>query len=340
MRRSPAAFTLIELLTATAILILLLAVVFLTISETGKIWRQSSDKIGAFEEARSAFETMTRTLSQATLNAYYEYFDSAGIPASNPAFNGTPARYGRQSDLHFLIGKSQAPLVAGQVTHAVFFQAPLGDCGKTYDALGSLLNACGYFVRFGDDDSASSLSGRPTFLDTVVPPRWRYRLHMLSQPAEDLSIFSTTGNQWFTDPLAQSPPQARVLAENVIALVVMPKETDSVEASIPPDQRIGAEYAYDSRAAWSGTSQPAMMNQLCPVIRLAMVVIDETSARRLQGASSAEPDLGFDHAGLFSEAAKWNDDLQAVANGLAAKRIGYRIFQTEIPLRSARWTAR
>ena len=340
MRRSQAAFSLIELLTATAILMLLLVVVFLAVSETGKIWRRSSDKIGAFEDARTAFETLTRTLSQATLTTYYEYFDSAGIPASDPAFNGTPARYGRQSDLHFLVGKSQTPLVSGQVTHAVFFQAPLGESGKTYEALGSLLNACGYFIRFGDDTSASSLSGRPAFLDSALPAQMRYRLLALSQPAEDLSIFATTGNQWFTTPLAQSPPQVRVLAENVIALVVLPKETDSVEASIPEAQRIGASYTYDSRTGWSGTSQPATMNQLCPAIRLAMVVIDETSARRLQSESATPPELGFAYDGLFFEAANLDADLQTVADGLASKRIGYRIFRTEIPLRSARWSAR
>ena len=340
MRRPTAAFTLIELLTATAILMLLLGVVFLAISETGKIWRQSRDKIGAFEEARTAFETLTLTLSQATLNTYYEYFDSAGLPASDSSFNGTPARYGRQSDLHFLVGKSQTPLVTDQITHAVFFQAPLGETGKTYDALGSLLNACGYFVRFGDDSSSSSLSGRPAFLDTTIPAQYRYRLLALSQPAEDLAVFKSAGNQWFADPLAQSPPQVRVLAENVIALIVLPKETDSVEATIPEAQRIGAGYSYDSRTSWTGAAQPATMNQLCPVIRVAMVVIDETSARRLQGTATTPPYLGFSYSGLFSDAAKMDDDLQTVANGLSAQRIGYRIFQTEIPLRSARWTAR
>ncbi len=131
------------------------------------------------------------------------------------------------------------------------------------------------------------------------PAQYRYRLLALSQPAEDLSIFKSSGTQWFTDPLAQSPPQVRVLAENVIALVVLPKETDSVETNIPAAQRIGAGYAYDSRTAWSGTTQPATMNQLCPVIRLAMVVIDESSARRLQGASPTPLNLGFSYDGLI-----------------------------------------
>jgi uncharacterized protein (TIGR02599 family) len=221
----------------------------------------------------------------------------------------------------------------------VFFQAPLGETGKDYEPLGSLLNACGYFVRFGDDSSTNSLSGRPPFLDTLVPPQWRYRLMALSQPAEELQIFKSGSNQWFTAPLSQTPPQVRVLAENVIALVILPKETDSVESTIPAPERIGAAYSYDSRTTWSGSTQPKAMNQLCPVVKLAMVAIDETSAIRLQSAGGAPPDLGFSYAGLFSDASKLDGDLQAVAAALSARRIGYRIFQTEIPLRSARWSA-
>lgn len=340
MRRSAVAFTLVELLVATAILILLLGVVFLTVNETAKIWRRSSDRMGAFEEARAGFETMTRTLSQATLNTYYEYFDSSGRPAGDPAYSGAPARYGRQSDLHFLIGTEQAPLTSGQVTHAVFFQAPLGEVGPAFAPLDALLNACGFFVRFGPDSSATSLSGRPAFLDGVIPDRFRYRLMTLSQPAENLTLFATADDRWFSDPLTQTPPQARVLAENVVALVILPKEPDSVEASIPAEQRIGADYSYDSRIAWSGSTQPATMNQLCPVLKLVMIVIDETAAARIQGDSIAEPDLGFSRAGLFRQASHLEDDLKTVTDGLSSRGIGHRVFQTEIPLRSARWTAR
>ncbi len=334
-RRDVRAFTLVELMVATAILMLLLGVLFVAINETGKIWRRSSDKIEAFQDARGAFETMTRTLSQATLNTYYEYFDSAGRPASDAGYSGTPSRYGRQSDLHFVAGKS---LLNGQVGHAVFFQAPLGEAGNQYAKLDALLNACGFFIRFGDDASTSSLSGRPPVLDaSALPLRYRFRLMEMSQPAEQMKIYNSTGTQWFTDALATSPPKTRVLAENIVALVILPKQPDTEEPA-DPTQRIGADYEYDTRTTWSGTKQPATMNQLCPVLKIVMIAIDETSALRLQGNSSSVPDLGYVPDSVFRKASELTGDLAKVEAALSAKHIGYRVFQTEIPLRNSKWS--
>lgn len=334
-RRDVRAFTLVELMVATAILMLLLGVLFMAINETGKVWRRSSDKIEAFQDARGAFEAMTRTLSQATLNTYYEYFDSAGKPASDAGYSGTPSRYGRQSDLQFVSGKA---LLSGQVGHAVFFQAPLGETGTPYEKLDSLLNACGFFVQFGNDASASSLSGRPPMLDgSSMPLRYRYRLMEMSQPAEQMKIYNSTGTQWFTDALAASPPKARVLAENIVALVILPKQPDTEEPA-DPTQRIGADYEYDTRTTWSGTKQPAKMNQLCPVLKIVMIAIDETSALRLQGSSSSAPDLGYAPGSVFQKAEQLTGDLAKVETALSAKHIGYRVFQTEIPLRNSKWS--
>lgn len=334
-RRHVGAFTLIELMVATAILMLLLGVLFVAINETGKIWRHSSDKIEAFQDAREAFETMTRTLSQATLNTYYEYFDSAGRPSTDPAYSGVPARYGRQSDLQFVSGKSLLP---DQVSHSVFFQAPLGDAASQYDKLDSLLNACGFFVRFGSDASTSSLSGRPPVLDSSsLPLRYRYRLFEMTQPSQELSLYSSTGDHWYSDPLSATPPKARALAENIVALVVLPKQPDT-EQPADPAQRIGATYEYDSRTAWSGTKQPSTMNQLCPVVKIVMIAIDETSALRLQGNSTTAPDLGFAPGSLFREAANLESDLATAVAALSARHIGYRVFQTEIPLRNSKWS--
>ena len=330
-------FTIVELLVATAVLILLLGILFVAISETGKIWRHSSDQIESFQDARAAFETITSTLSQATLNTYYDYFDSTGHAANEAAFSGVPARYGRQSELHFISGSQ---LIDGQVTHAVFFQAPLGYAAKSYASLGTLLNACGFFVRFTDDSSTSSLSGRPPFLDNLMQKRFRYQLMMLSQPSENLSIFSSTGtgSGWYANFLNATPPNARVLAENIVVFVVLPKETDADEAGIPAGQRIGANYSYDSRTAWSGTKQPTAMNQLCPIVKVLMIAADESSIARVQGTSSAPPSLGIDYSVLFKEAAKLPDDLAKAEAALANRKINYRVFQAEIPLRNSKWS--
>ena len=63
------AFTLVELLTAMAVFMLILVVLFSAISQTSSVLRQSTTRIEAFQSARMGFYLLTRSLSQATLNA-------------------------------------------------------------------------------------------------------------------------------------------------------------------------------------------------------------------------------------------------------------------------------
>jgi uncharacterized protein (TIGR02599 family) len=330
-------FTLVELLVAMVLLVFLMAVIFSIVNEVGRAWKTSTSKIEAFQDARAAFEAMTRRIGQATLNTYYDYFDATGKSASEPEYDGTPVRYGRQSELHFVTGKALLP---GQIGHAIFFQSPGGQAGPGFEPLHSLLNAGGYFVQFGSDDTGSSLSGRPSFLSAQdIPLRHRFRLMEFSQPAEDLKVYDSAvaANGWFRVPLQKSPPEARVLAENVVALVILPKKPDHEEQEddLAGKPRLGAAYEYDSRTSWSGTTQPASMNQLCPLVKVVMVTIDEASARRLQGDSTTAPDLGL--GTLFQTAANLDTDLATLTQTLSAKHLNYRIFQTEIPLRAAKW---
>lgn len=334
-------FSLVETMVASAIVLLLMVIVVSMTNTTASLWKASSNKLESFQKSRAAFETMSRTLSQATLNSCYDYFDSQGRPSTNPAWSGIPYRYGRQSELHFIVGKS---LLHDQISHAVFFQAMLGDVtDKSLAPLSSLLNAVGYFVRFGNDANTSSLSGRPAFLTSAgVPDRYRYRLMEMSQPAEGLQVYDTSGSPtaWFTGPLANTPPSARTLAENVIALVILPKESDWVEEGKPEDQRIGKAFEYDSRGTWSDLSkpQPETMNQICPLLKIGMVVLDESSAFRLQGSSTDMPDLGV--SALFQTAAELNSDLSTLETNLShhPQHLTYRVFQAEVAIRSSQWS--
>ncbi len=105
-RRSPAAFTLVELLVSMVLLILIVAIVLQMSDQTGKIWHDSASKIQSFQDARAGFEAMTRKLSQATLNTYYDYYDAKNRPrkslTGSDLVNFTPSRYDRISDLHFI----------------------------------------------------------------------------------------------------------------------------------------------------------------------------------------------------------------------------------------------
>src|SRR5437867_2293961 len=86
IRRLVGGFTLVEVMVSMAILVLLLLVLVSITDATRKTWSYTSSKIEQFQDAREAFESITRKLSQATLNTYWDY--------DNPL---TPTRYLRQS---------------------------------------------------------------------------------------------------------------------------------------------------------------------------------------------------------------------------------------------------
>ena len=111
-------------------------------------------------------------------------------------------------------------------------------------------------------------------------------------------------------------PSVRVLAENIVALVIMPKlsksDEDNLKAANSPYQ-LCPYYIYDS----SLTSNPGVSatgsaaatinpkNQLPPIIQVTMVAVDERSAKRLDekygtgpnGTGQGSPYMGLDKAG-------------------------------------------
>ena len=200
-RFSGRGFTLVELLVAVVLVSLLLVLLASIINSTASTWRFTSSRIEEFRDAGNAFESLTRRLSQATLNTYWAY-DSATAPT----------KYLRQSELRFISGNAQVNPGAGQnsavimnsgtynrPTHAIFFQAPLGYVDESpsgfvnnpnFGGLDSLLNTWGYYVEYRDDSQ-----WRPPFINTLPnapPTRYRYRLMELMQPSNVMTIYNYT----------------------------------------------------------------------------------------------------------------------------------------------------
>jgi uncharacterized protein (TIGR02599 family) len=337
-------FSLLEMLAATAVFILLVGVVLKMTQATADSWSSSTGKTEGVRDARAAFATITKAVSQATLNPYFDYADSSGNFRDAAAGTFTPARYLRRSDLHFIAGRDLlSATIQNSVGHAVFFQAPLGYTrSATYADMEGFLNACGFYVFYGPDPAL------PSHLDGVVPSPNRFRLMQFLQPSENLAIFdsSVTGGKtnwsnktWFTGPLGASGPPASQLAENVVALVVNPKmsENDEISAGSP----LTADFDYDSRDAASVSTH----NQLPPVVEIILVVIDEKSASRLPVGASP-PELG--QASLFQETDKIESDLAELEKNLSAQPgnaagnaipLRYQIFRTEVSLRGSKWSA-
>lgn len=339
------AFTLVELMVSMVVLLILAMVVFSITSVTAKIWKNTNTKIDSFQNARAAFESLTRTLSQATLNTYWDYYkDSAGLVLSGSS--GVIDHYGRNSELHFICGQASSLITSSTTisgaspavrpTHAIFFVAPTGETTQPssaadpdFQGLNKLLNAVGYYIEFNDDKRE-----RPAFLSSTPGTlRYRYRLMQITQPAENLAIYNPTAssNAWFNVAIANG--NARPIAENIIALIIQPKRS---MADVPA---LAADYAYDSRT--TNTSRLVQRHQLPPLVQITMVALDESSAVQIAAQSgtaapSIIPAASFTNANGVTETA--NPDLDNLINYLNTHRYTYRVFTSNVLIKGAKWS--
>jgi uncharacterized protein (TIGR02599 family) len=381
-----AGFTLVELLVSTAVIALLMLILIQVTNNISSAWRATTEKVEKFQEARDGFEAMTRRISQATLNTYWDYYNVAGVPINQAANPGSflPFSYGRQSDLRFICGPMSngapgamngtsctADLTNGSTlqgnsmlpywpTHGIFFQAPLGNIAYAdqpfYAAMDNLLNTWGYFLEV-NCDADTRLNMMPGFLaGTTTPPpyRWRARLMELQVPTEYMNVYDLAASSvfpggtsyvnrrdWYANFLQLPAPgtssqmtspngsvlatqyrpglsvrPARAIAENIVALIFLPKlsAVDETLRKTNGWSMLSPDYFFDSTivpssanpsggasaspplltsaplnpGAWLSNAPTAPevaginpRNQLPPEIQVIMIAIDERSAIRL-----------------------------------------------------------
>lgn len=318
---------------ASAILAVMMGLISLAIRQMAGGIKTSTAKVDAFQSARTGFEAVSRTLGVATLNTYWDYFDSSRQPRSAAnASTFQPATYGRQSDLHFLITNNffTTTNTLTPVGHSVFFQAPLGYFTNTSstNTPGSL-NPCGFFVAYGNDPTRPNLPG--------INDRPRFRLYQWLPSSDSLTVVSSSGR--ITNSAWVTPTNGvRPLAENIIAFVIRVPSTNSSGYSTN-----ATNYGWDSLTAWTTTNQPAQMHQLPPLVNITMVAVEEAAVNRLAGtinnASDASSAMGITNfSTLFTDQAQYDADLLRLETALSAKNIPYRTFTTTVPLRGSRWS--
>ncbi len=287
--RKPVGFSIIELLVSVAVLSLVMVLVFQMLERTQISFKKARDSVSEYKDARNGFDAITRRLSQATLNTFWQVTKNSANVAT---------KFQRESDLHYVSGPAAtllgpSPANAGErTTHAMFFQSPTGYSevvarnginanNLQYGNFSNLLNGWGYFVEFGTDTI-----DRPQYLnslDNAPRPRARFRLMEFSQVSERLQIYAeqlrsrNSGlatpviNRWFLNdtsygvnfsenyvvkPSDQNSNAAnnihrttRLIAENIIALVILPAE--SLAANFR--DQLAPNYYYDTRA-WQGSN--------------------------------------------------------------------------------------
>ena len=324
-------FSILEMLVSTAILAVLMGLLFTVLNSGTKLWTTGTSKIQAFQEARAAYEVITRKIGQATLNVYWDYDTNASGELG----------YKRQSELQFLSGPTSDLLKSSVTnqTHAVFFTAPLGyTTNASYNQLRSLLNASGFFLEYGPDEN------RPQFVvDRKLDERNRWRLKELWQPTENLSIYTNNINWtnainyrsdgWFTSALTTA--NKATVAENIIALAIRPRLPEKEDfGNIKGTNLLSPSFVYNSKDA----SMSNTFNQLPPLVQVVMVAIDERSALRLPNQSTP-PNLGAaDFSKLFTEPDKFDQDLKTIEEALILQNITYQVFNSMVPIEGAKWS--
>lgn len=322
-------FTLIELLTAMTILSVMLLLLSQLLDQVQKTWNYSEGRVTQFREARVAFDLMTKSLSQATLNTYWDY---------EYGQNNMVKDYKRQSELHFLTlrGDQLGNTDDGQVTgHAIFFQAPLGFSNQ-YRNLNNLLNARGYYLLFGPDTRF-----KPRIVQ--AEPQYRFRVMEYRPPAEDNQIYidgdeerqrdmTPDYQKWYRDRLERF---SNPLAENIVALVISPRDTMEEVGDTGSDtfSRIAPEYLFDSNKH----TDPRYQQQLPPLVRVTMVAIDEASAIRLeaQHGRSMPPLVP---SALFRDTRRFESDIETLKQHLTEQNVNHKVFSTMVALRSSKWS--
>ncbi len=311
----PFGFTLLEILVSCVLFTIVALLSFSIINSVSNAWKAQQTRLSTFEGARVGFELVTNRLSQATLNTYWDY-----------DIRGTPTKYIRQSELHYIQGSSAdlLPDITDSSTQSVFFVAPLGftETGSL-QPLVKMLTACGFYISFSGEPD------RPDFLNGKIPERYRYRLYQYLEAGENLAVYqSPAGNDWFRTNLTQS---SHPIIENVIGLIVRAKYPDKDGKEVPT-------YSYDSRS----TTPTGATNQLPPNLEVTLVVIDEDSARRLEAVYGENKPPILPPANKFDKAEEYEDDLNYWEDEILRKhipKINYRVFTANIPIRGAKWSS-
>jgi uncharacterized protein (TIGR02599 family) len=359
IQREFAGFSMVEMLVSMAVLSILLLVTYGVIEGMQRSWTLTSARAEQFREARTAFEVITRNVSQAHLNTYLDYFYSGtGINVPAPGDSSAPTGYVRQSELQFVCGDSR-DIVAPESPqgkypgHAIFFQASLGQ-SRLYRGLTSLLNARGYFVQFLDDSDS-----RPGFLPAPVTSlRFRYRLMEYRPPAEHVSA-GVPGNAVYVRPeswqRAALGSCSRAVADNVLMMIVIPQVPAGMVAGggrrpwwIAPAYRYNSQDCDNSTPAMdpvvvdpSGVVHQGTRHLLPPQLRLTLVALDEDSAERWsEMTGNVTVNLRRESGADFVNPEFYEQDLEMLTDYLASSRLNYRVFTEVVTLRNASWDSK
>jgi uncharacterized protein (TIGR02599 family) len=345
-RRRAAAFTLVEVLVSMVILAMMMLIITSVISQAQRSWKAASSRVSQFREARLAFDTITRNLRQASMDAHRQFIWGKDYYSTDPL--APPDGSARTADLGIKFAEAKNLVSGGNEKnlpgHAVVFQAPLGKTNlgtastgsgdgspgdPAFDNLKSLLCVRGYFVQFGTD--ASFL---PEGLGSRLQAKNRYRLFEYQPTAEKNAVYTVNrGQEWAQISLSDAVNEIRPVAENILMLafaVSFAEPSENSKPSLAGDTAGKLQYGYDSYNA----SDPALKHRLPRYVQVIMIAMDEESAARLEQKSGGSPpdSVGASGAQFTSPDRLYGEsgDLAKVRNYMDEARLNYRIFSASV----------
>ena len=350
------AFTLLEILIATGVTLVLIAVLLTLVGQLAESVRLSRASADEFQSAQRVFTTLAERIGQATLNNYRDAL----------IVNNKVQPYQRMSELRFACGPMEggaSPLGAAadlektvRPGHGIFFQATTGRPRFARDpallGLDNLVNTWGYFVETGPEiEPPPSFLPSRTAMERIAP-----RLLEMREPTEQLSIYKLTsgvpeyaGLEWFRIPL-KDRSLVHMLAENIAVLLIVPKLTPQETARLLPGANAEQRDAFLAPQLFYHSGAPAplgadaarnMRHRLPAMVELTMVALDAASVARFYGPNSLDP---FDIGNAFHKASRLNAELRldpaqpeddSLERRLIDAHAHHRIFTTVVPIRAA-----
>ena len=192
------------------------------------------------------------------------------------------------------------------------------------------LNKAHYVGRIDDPGSSGNLIPNKTW----VRPFW------MMEALRRTTLNATTTASHFA--------YGRVMAENVIALVVLPKVAEKDRGTGADTKKVGSlapNYEYDSWRILKRDQGPGAVansardNLLPPIVQVVMVAIDETSA--LRQSPGRVPDWTVGDEPLFTKVDNEADlvsDVDKLEKRLQADHVNYRVFSTDVVIRASKWS--
>jgi prepilin-type N-terminal cleavage/methylation domain-containing protein len=349
--RSARAFTLVEILVATAILSLLAGLLMSIANQVGTAWRDGQSANERRSTGRAILDFMAAEMQQASTGISHpeviDYktttsppdipFRSLHLVASLPALIG--AASDDYPDTTSVTSNASAPYLN---PHALFWQAPVAR-----NTSGGALASIGYFVRWVGTEARLcrlQVDAADTANFTVTKPK------LINQQVSPVNWL--TGSILNSFAPATAPTYRGWFADNVIGLWVRPLDAFGrpiqFEAKSGIPVKINNGFGLDSRRGYISNGPDGVYGNaddikvagpaLPPAIEIAIVTLDSTRASRItDGDVTTIRNLALAKASDPSKMWDAADGIPGFLTGLpVGLRQAARCFSTTVYLTNAR----